>query len=318
MNHPTNKTEPIRWEQGWARDESIRQSSSSGGLAAAIQYGFVKSGGIVCSCLFENGKFIFDLACTEEEIKKFSGSKYVKSNPGKIYAKITELLKEGKKVLFVGLPCQCAAARNYTKDHELLYTVDLICHGSPSPTILEMFLKEKGYRIETMGDVTFRKKTNFHLSDEKKSIAPPTVRDRYTMAFLNALCYTENCYSCQHAEKARVSDITLGDSWGSTLEEKEQRKGISLVLCQTQKGEELLAASNIHLESVDVERAIANNRQLNHPSTKPEERTLFFATLQKKKNFNKAVKKCYPKTCFRQSIKAFLINAKLRRVDKNN
>ena len=47
--------------------------------------------------------------------------------------------------------------------------------------------------------------------------------------------YTGECYSCRYKVHNRVSDISLGDSW-----EVNCLSGISLVLCQTKKGEELL------------------------------------------------------------------------------
>ena len=87
---------------------------------------FLKNGGIVCSCTFSFGKFEFDFAETEDEVCKFTGSKYVKSNPEGVYKKILEKLKLGRKVLFVGLPCQVSAVRHYTKNHQNLYTADLI------------------------------------------------------------------------------------------------------------------------------------------------------------------------------------------------
>lgn len=79
----------------------------------------------------------------------FVGSKYVKSNPVGIYDKVVEKLKNGNSVLFIGLPCQVAAVKNYMlamsdNIRENLYTVDLICHGSPSPKILKLALYEKG------------------------------------------------------------------------------------------------------------------------------------------------------------------------------
>ena len=62
----------------------------------------------------------------------------------------------------------------------------------------------------------------------------------------------------------RVSDITLGDSWGSNLDIQEQRKGISLILNQTQKGKELLEQSELELMDVELNRAIEHNHQLRH------------------------------------------------------
>jgi len=310
-NHPIEKKQPILWKQGWALDVGTRKASSSGGMAAAIQQAFIQSGGGVCSCKFSKGEFVFDFALNLEDAKRFVGSKYVKSSPGMVYRKVKDYLDAGQKILFVGLPCQCAAVKKYTNDHELLYTIDLICHGTPSLRTLQMFLKEKGYDMEQMSDIKFREKAEWYLSDGHKGIEPYSVRDRYMIAFLKGLCYTQNCYSCQYAFVERISDITLGDSWGSTLDSEEQKKGISLVLCQTKKGEELLEQSTIHLEAVDVDTAVANNRQLRSPTQKPAEYDLFNATLNKKKNFNKAVGACYPKHCFRQDIKALLVKLNL-------
>lgn len=312
-NNPVAALQPTFWKQGWALDEKVRMNASSGGLASAVAIGFIKTGGIVCSCVFKSGKFVFDFADNEDYAKRFAGSKYVKSDPFGIYEKIDEYLAHGRKVLFIGLPCQAAAVKSYTKDHVLLYMADLICHGTPSQRILKMFLDEKGHSVEQMQTVDFRRKTDFFLSADQKGIEPDSVRDRYTYAFLKALCYTENCYACQYASVRRVSDLTLGDSWGSTLSVTEQKNGISLVLCQTQKGEELLANAELHLEDADIDNAVKNNRQLNKPSQKPEQYGRFYEMLQKKGSFCGAVKKCYPGDCFRQDVKKLLIQSGLWR-----
>lgn len=306
-NNPIAKHPPILWKQGWALDSDVRQQASSGGAASAIQHAFVENGGTVCSCCFDNGEYGFALASEPNDLRRFAGSKYVKSNPDKVYEKVNQLVKEKKKVLFVGLPCQCAAVKKITKDSDYLYTVDLICHGTPSPKLLSMFLEEKGYQSSCMEDLKFRKKMSFCLSDGDKSLEPKSVRDRYMIAFLKSLCYTENCYSCQYATLERVSDITLGDSWGSELDQDEQRKGVSLILCQTEKGRELLRCAKMDLRDVDLNVAIRNNRQLMFPSQKPDQYEVFFRKLNQCNNFNRAVKKSYPQICIRQSIKAFCV-----------
>lgn len=313
VNNPLEGREPITWAQGWALDQEIRKRASSGGVATALQIGFVDAGGVVCSCLFRDGKFVFDFATTKEDVLRFSGSKYVKSNPGKVYPEIKKLLQEQKKVLFIGLPCQCAAVKKYTKNHSLLYTVDLICHGTPSPKHLEKFLTEKKVRITEVPSVEFREKMNYRIAIGGKSVEAGGVRDRYTMAFLKGVSFTENCYACQYANTLRVSDITLGDSWGSLLAQEEQEKGISLVLCQTEKGKELLEGANVHLEGVDVLRAVQYNKQLNHPSVKAKEYDMFYRLLDRKKSFSKSIWGCYPKECFRRKIKGLLIKCGLLR-----
>lgn len=112
-----------------------------------------------------------------------------------------------------------------------------------------------------------------------KRISFDAQQDLYTFAFLNSLDYTENCYSCRYATLDRVSDITLGDSWGSELSEEEQKKGISLILCQTEKGVELVKSAGFELEDVDLDKAATANHQLRHPSEMTEKRRVFLKML---------------------------------------
>lgn len=313
-NHPVIKTLPIEWYQGWAKDENIRKKSSSGGLATAIAKAFVEQGGVCCSCVFKNGEFSFDFIESADDIWKFSGSKYVKSNPKDSFMRIEKFLVQGSKVLFIGLPCQVAGLKNYIRPNvENLYCIDLICHGTPSPLIFEMFMKENGYQCANLKDVKFREKDRFFVSSEYKGIKPVGVYDRYTFSFLEALDYTDNCYTCNYASVARVSDITLGDSWGSMLEREEQKKGISLIMCQNEHGRELLSMGDLVLVPVDKEIAIKNNKQLLNPSVAPDKRKKFITTIKKYNKFSLAVTKCYPYVFFRQSVKTLLIKLKIYR-----
>lgn len=318
-NHPSKQVMPIKWYQGWASETVVRAMGSSGGLATALSQSFIQDGGIVWGCTFAHGQFIFRQATALGELKTFSGSKYVKSNPRGSYSEILKSLMAGKRILFIGLPCQVSALRNFVgeKLESDLYTVDLICHGSPSPRVLELFLKQFGYELSQLKDIRFRKKAHFQTyeieygTENYKSIAVNGVTDRYLISFLNCLSYTENCYSCNYAKIERVSDITLGDSWGSLLPKKEQRNGISLILCQTQKGLKLIENSRVHLEDVDIKNAIARNHQLKKPSEKPIHRTDFFEGLVTGEKFDALVKKFYPKQCNRQELKKWLIRLHL-------
>lgn len=137
------------------------------------------------------------------------------------------------------------------------------------------------------------------------------VEDKYSISFLNSISYTENCYHCQYANIMRVSDITLGDSWGSNLDIQEQRKGVSLILNQTLKGKELLEQSELELMDVELNRAIEHNHQLKHPSIKPNTRKIFFDEIKNGKNFNAIVRKLYPKQSAKQIVKMLLIKAKI-------
>mgnify|MGYP004494196751 CR=1 FL=1 len=297
------KKKPLLWKQGWA-STNIRHDSTSGGAASEIIIKFIEEGGYVASCYFEGGQFKFDLINDKEDAKKFTGSKYVKSNPEEIYEKIKRRLKTNK-VLFIGLPCQVAGLRNYIKNEENLYTIDLICHGTPSPILLKRFLMEYGYDISTIKNIKFRTKNDMGLSVNGKKLKPYRVADEYICAFLSAIDYTNNCYSCQYATLERVSDITLGDSWGTDIA-NEASKGISLMLIQTNKGKELIDKSDLELYEVNLKNAIDNNHQLQHPSVFTNKGKAFMKSIKKGRSFKLSTFLALPKMVLKQKFKCFL------------
>lgn len=314
VNPPTCH-KPFQWYQGWATNVETRLEGASGGVAGAISEYFLEHKGVVCSCFFEYGEFIFDIAETKEELKRFRGSKYIKSNPKGAYRKVEDALKT-KEVLFIGLPCQVAALKKYIRPslQDRLYTIDLICHGTPSPKVLEIFLNQNGYSLKQIKDIRFRHKGQFQVFDGYKGIKTNGASDSYLLSFLNGINYTENCYNCAYAKFERISDITLGDSWGTKMT-TEMKRGISLILCQTRKGQYLIENTPLCLVSVDIKTAVANNHQLKYPSKIPEGRSEFTKGIRENRNYTWLIFKLYPKQSLRQFIKAILIKFRFYRGD---
>lgn len=306
--------EPIKWFQGWARSEEIRESSSSGGFARVISEYFVLHGGTVCSCVYEKGQFGFEMIDSVESLSRFSGSKYVKSDVGECYESIRKKLRQDEKVLFIGLPCQVAAVKNYVGDRywDNLYTVDLICHGTPSVNLLRMYFSEKNISLANVKKISFRQKDKFAIGGSV-SFTPYGIMDRYSVAFLAGICYTENCYQCKYANRKRVADITIGDSWGSELTD-QINKGISLIACQTEKGLKILEMLDFEYLPVNVEKAIASNHQLNAPSKRPAFLDAFYKDLNDGKNFSDTVFKYCKVKCLKQITKQILVKYHLMKI----
>ena len=311
-NNSPSFSMPVAWYQGWANDQKIRKIASSGGIASALSVAFINNGGVVCSCLFKDGDFQYQIINRINELEKFAGSKYVKSNPIGVYKNVKNYLRQGISVLFIGLPCHVAAVRNYVGNalEVKLYTVDLICHGTPSIKVLDSFLKQYHFDLKSIQNLNFRQKTHFQVRDGYKGIVINGGTDRYSLAFLNSLIYTENCYECKYARIERTSDITIGDSWQSELSSDEKEKGISLILCQTQKGMELVNNSNLCLKSVDLKKAISANHQLQEPSSKPKYYNDILKRLQHGEKFNRVVFHYLPWKCIKQDIKQLLLRVK--------
>ena len=304
LNGSNDIVKPRWWNQGWA-EPTVRVGASSGGAASAIMNAFIKQGGYVAACLFHDGEFRFQVTNQLDMVNKFAGSKYVKSNPTGVYGQIQSLLKAEEKVLFIGLPCQVAAVRRFVQDERNLITADLICHGTPSPALLKKCLQEYGYPMENISNIRFRIKNLFNIHRDGKPIAAFHTMDFYSIAFLHSYDYTENCYSCKYATLERVSDITLGDSWGTELNQ-EVKNGVSLILCQTKQGKKLVDAAGLKLMPVNIENAIRHNAQLTHPSDATLRRERFFENYEKYNSFNKAVFRAAPLVTAKEKVKSIV------------
>lgn len=303
-----NKT--LNCFEGVTKDKVINESASSGGFATTLGVEFAKNGGYVVGIKSDKERFYFDITNNSEEIIQFAGSKYVKVDTKDIYKKIKARLIAGDKVLFFGVPCQIAGLYMFLqKKYENLFTVDLICHGTPSEKVLLKYLNEK--KIFTgEQQLSFRKKHFLQLSIKEKPLIDNKVCDAYIVGFVNGLFYTENCYQCKYAREERISDITIGDSWGST--NAHGLNNLSLILQNTKKADYLISllTNKFLMYDCDYENAKHYNHQLMHPSKKQPYTDYYFNNFNSKTT-KKIVKKAYPKIMFKQFIKKILVKLHL-------
>jgi coenzyme F420-reducing hydrogenase beta subunit len=231
------------------KSEQVRESSTSGGVFTAISDYFLKNNGIVYGVKFDD-KFnvMHDKATTAAERDKFRGSKYVQSSLGNTYVEIAELLKNEKKVLFTGTPCQVSGLLNflYAKkiNCENLITVDTVCYGVPSPLMWENHIKSLE-RKHKVANYFFRSKIiGWHESKElveysnDKFDYKTTFFQKHKVLFYSCLILRPSCHVCRFTSINRVSDITMADFWGieKSMPDFDDNKGISLVLVNSDKG----------------------------------------------------------------------------------
>lgn len=124
---------------------STRLASSSGGIFALLADTILRQNGVVFGARFDNEwNVIHDYTDSLDGLSVFLGSKYVQSKIGNTYKLAEQFLKEGRKVLFSGTPCQIVGLKKYLrKEYDNLLTVDFVCHGVPSPMIWRDYLNEK-------------------------------------------------------------------------------------------------------------------------------------------------------------------------------
>lgn len=125
-------------------NEEERLKSSSGGIFILLAKKIISEGGVVFGAKFnEQWNVVHAYSEKEAGLSAFMGSKYVQSRIGTTYTQAREFLNAGRKVLFSGSPCQIAGLRNFLrKDYDNLLTVDVICHGVPSPMVWQEYLSE--------------------------------------------------------------------------------------------------------------------------------------------------------------------------------
>lgn len=302
----------------WNKDETIREKSTSGAAATTFYSYILLQGGVGYGCdNIKDGRVAFTRIENLNQLENIKGSKYVHAYIEDAYQNVKKDLKDGKRVLFIGTPCQIAGLKSYLqKENDNLITVDIICHGVPSQRFLKEEIESK-IGNEKFDKITFRDENgwNFKIMEGNKIVYQQVAQENYYIKlFLSGLCYRDNCYQCQYANSARVSDITIGDFWGIQGDEfkNEKEKGISVILPITSKGEkfieEVKANTDIFLQEKSAEEAIHGNAQLNRPSRKHKKHKKF-KKLYKKKGYYKATRKY-----LKREVQLY----KLKRMIKNN
>jgi len=292
----------------------IRKNSSSGGMFSVIADYFIENGGYVSGVVWNN-KWEAEYIVTNDssEVKKMRGSKYVQSNTGKIYSEIKDLLEKGEKVLFTGCPCQVSGLNHFLdKQYKNLLTVDIVCHGSPSPKSFDKFLMSAvkpllpDHSENTLDDFkSYIKDVNFRNKDRHgwahsilitmNNGAEYDKRRSETSwysAFLNGLNCRKSCGNCRYATIPRQGDITMGDFWGIDETDTEQNDGlgVSVITLNNDNGKECFNAIKdnfISLKTQTIETAKKKNWNLIGSSVSHKERKRFFELLNIKDDFDK-------------------------------
>jgi len=235
------------------KSDEIRQNSSSGGAFTAISdYVLSKDGLIYGVALDTKFDVIHKRAETAEERNKFRGSKYVQSDMREVFKEIKNDLDNDRFVLFSGTGCQVAGLNSYLaqmgRDVSRLLTVDLVCHGTPSPIIFADFLRllEKKGRSKLI-DYKFRSKINGWGHTEEATFE--NGKHDYTSKLLKChkelfysnLCLRPACYECKYTNFQRPADITLADFWGikNFMPEFMDQAGISAVIVNNDNGQDV-------------------------------------------------------------------------------
>lgn len=280
----------------YAKNSILRDESSSGGIFSLLAEQVLQNGGTVFGAAFTSDWQVYHIAVNDKKnMYMLRGSKYLQSNIENTYIEAKRVLDSQKEVLFSGTGCQIEGLQRFLgKDYDNLITVDILCHGVPSPKVWDKYRKyqEKQYNSKAR-DISFRNKSQgwrkfslkigFENGAEYSQILD---EDIFMQLFLRNICLRPSCYNCKFKSLHRSSDITIGDFWGieNVAPDVDDDKGTSLVLGHTSKGRSRIQAleDKVRVQKVDAELALPESAESRHSVAVHRNRTKFFLQLDKK------------------------------------
>ena len=254
---------------GYTKQDNIRRKSSSGGLFYELSQVILEDGGVVFGACYDKEMHQVVHKSTEEtSIENMLKSKYVESKLGDTYKKIETYLKDGKKVLFCGTPCQAAGLYNlkekkWSRYKNQLFILDFLCEGVPSYKIFQEYIKDSENKSEKeIKTIEFRSKSygwNVHCMKiqykDGTSRIIPSFSDSYMHTFIMDLTMNRrSCYACPFREK-KYSDVTIGDFWKVSNVDKScvDNKGVSAIFVNSEAGNILIekARKNLYIKELE-------------------------------------------------------------------
>lgn len=306
----------------FAKNESIRLESSSGGIFTVLAQKILNEGGVVAGVAqitpTRFGHIIID---NKTDLSKLRGSKYVQADVGFVYREIRTLLKSGRKVLFSGTPCQVAAlyaVLGSKANTPNLYTVDIICHGTPSVKVFEKYVEEiEQKQQDSLQKIFFRDKRKgwnsyslTHLFKSGKIISIRNIQSLFMSLMLNNICSNQSCTNCHYRKPPRIADITSGDYWGIAKyhSQMDDNKGTSVILLNTEHGKTFFDSVSNDIKQCEskLDYAIEGNPSIIQSTQPHPKRNDFFESLDQN-SLKQLIKKYKIKQPFYKTFLSIII-----------
>ena len=273
----------------YTKSSELRKESSSGGIFSELALAVLEQGGVVFGVAYSE-QFEVNHICVEsaDELYRLRGAIYTQSSLEGIFSKVKSYLKQKRRVLFSGTPCQVAGLKAFLKTEDaLLLCVDFVCHGVPSPAVWQSYVKYRS-KVDNNGEmplsIDMRSKESgwsyYRYSNvfryEQKQWRSTSGDNLYMKIFVGDYINRLSCSNCQAKGYNRMSDITLGDFWGvwDIEPEMDDNKGTSLVLVHTQAAKSILEqfSDQIVLKKITLQQASKQNQSMLVSSPAPNKR----------------------------------------------
>ena len=316
--HACEKICPFYKQEGTRKSQSLycaaqylneekRMTSTAGGAFSLIADALVEQNAVVYAVGYDNMVVCHKRVTTQDALLELRGSKYVQSDLKNCFANIKKDLKNGRKVLFAGTPCQVQGLKNYINNDENLYLIDLLCLGVSSPGLFAEYIEYLNSKYQNaVKEVQFRNKhygyatPNIRVCFEDGKYIEQTYDSRVhaNLFFKHYYNTRPSCYECQFREIPRVSDFTIGDftEIGQESKKMDDDKGTTKLWVHSEKGKKLLNAVKEKNNILILEDKVSNivggpKKQIKKPRNRQE----FFDDFQIM-SYVELIKKWEPRT----------------------
>ena len=283
--------------------------SATIGICTMLAEHVLKLGGYVYGCyLDENNWTAYHVRIDKlSDVGLIRNSKYLQSNLKDTFESVKNDLLASSSVLYFGTPCQIAGLKAYLhKDYDNLVTVDIICHGTFSPSLLPLevnyweqlfnskisnfrFRSKKRFKHTNCGMVNFDiiSKSGRVRHIERHASASPSY---YCFAYAaDGINYNLrlSCYKCPMRDRKRYGDITVGDPWKVDNTIRNSLNGNFLIQsvysANTAKGMSLLELINSELIVLEKPREVLFCQDAVLPTNRqvPSKRSQIYDSLSK-------------------------------------
>ena len=344
--NPQEETFPLQVIAAKNTNTEERLGSSSGGLFLPLAKSIINEGGIVFGADYDSNWEVHHVG-----VENISGlyalmmSKYLQSRIENTYKEAEKFLKCGRKVMFVGTPCQIAGLHGFLrhKVYPNLLTIDVVCHGAPSPGVWRQYLAETYSEEEfiksrlkaaagkntvlyqslnaksPIGDIKFRDKTDgwkkYRFVVRQKSASKADQNsvlssvfhydNEYMNGFLNDIYLRPSCYHCTLKNGASHSDMTIADYWAAKVVDKDfdDDKGLGLVILYSEKGRKVFAGLDLTVREVSSENAHLYNGGFNEHTLPHPKRAKFFRMISSGYSVSDSVTTCLKVSVIRRNLR---------------
>lgn len=233
-----------------AKDKELLKQSSSGGAFSLLAEKVLKEGGIVYGAAYDyDQEQLVETSTDVVTIDELRKSKYIESYCGNIFKDVEAKLREGRKVMFCGTPCQIKGLSHYLVQRKCstdqILLVQFLCHGVPA----NMFFTEFKHWLEKRckGKITamdFRSKKYgwrtpyyyYYYGTGRNTVRGDSTY--YMSAFFKYYMLRNSCYGCTIFDQG-YADITIADFWGLFRYDPQNKdnEGLSLLIAHNDKGQ---------------------------------------------------------------------------------